>query len=358
MYQGRIMAKVVLKGIDWLELNVSFDTEVGRNGFLQDVERFHQMGFKLRTEYLDKKWTKVPHKRNARGRFELVSAEGIYLDMASYQDAGNGYLLRISLLKPLDRSLKCLLWESPFATMKEILKLFSNKYGAVSYSIARSDIFCHFTGFQLKSADSKRFLGLPRGPWEHDTAFTGFSFKHKRAKVKRVEAVIYSLAQRKTDIPNSFDPADYYTTQSDVNAAWNLEFRLYKTFLNERKIFTLEQLEANLPSLWRQLTSKKLRLIIKSKDRNKARWKTNRHWKSLQNAFGNDFIELKRTKRPAKRQVPKEIIKRIETALLGLAVSLDLWNKPLSERVKEIFGCFDINRFTDEEMMKYRYERT
>ena len=351
------MAKVVLKGIDWLEVNVSFRKEVGLISFLHDVDKFHQMGYKLKTEYLGKKWTKVPHKRNTMGRFELVSAEGIYLDMASFKNAGNGYFLKISLLKPLDRSLPCLLWESPFATMKEFLSHLSNRYGDIDYSIARADIFCHFTGFQLKSADSKRFLGLPRGPWEHDTAFTGFSFKHKRPKVKRVEAAIYSLAQRKTDIPNSFNPADYYLSPSDVNVAWNLEFRLFKTFLNERKIFTLDELEANLPSLWRQLTTKKLRMIVKSKDTNKARWKINRHWKSLQNAFGNDFVELKRIKSPSRRQVPKDIIKRIETSLLGLAVSLDLWNKSLDERVKEIFGCFDINRFTNEEMMKYKHER-
>jgi hypothetical protein len=352
------MAKVVLKGLDWLELNISFDTLKAQRSFLADADKFHKMGFKLKTRYLERDWIKLPHKRNANGRFELVSPEGIYLDMASFQNTGNGFLLKISLLKPVDRSLPCLLWEAPFETMRSILEQFKGKYEDISYTIARADVFCHFTGFHLKSADSKRFLGLPRGPWEHDLAFTGFSFKHKRAKVKRVEATIYSLAQRKSDIPNSFNPSDYYPDGIDISSAWNLEFRLYRTFLNERNIFTLDELEKSLPGLWKILTTTKLRMIVKSKDTNKARWKINRHWKTLQNAFGNDFVEIKRVKKTTQRQVPKDIIKRIETSLIGLAVSLDLWNKPLEEKLKEIFGCFDIDRFSDEEMLKYRYERT
>lgn len=351
------MAKVVLKGLDWLELNISFDTITAQRNFLADADKFHKLGFKSKTRYLDRDWIKMPHKRNAKGRFELVSPEGIYLDMASFQNIGNGFYLRISLLKPVDRSLPCLLWEAPFKTMRSFLELIKSRYENISYSIARADIFCHFTGFHLKSADSKRFLGLPRGPWEHDTAFTGFSFKHKRAKVKRVEAAIYNLAQRKSDIPNSFNPSDYYPQNTDMSSRWNLEFRLFRKFLDERNIYTLEDLEASLAALWKILTTKKLRMIVKSKDTNKARWKTNRHWKTLQNAFGDDCVEIKRVKKSTQRQVPNDIIKRIETSLVGLAVSLDLWNKPLGEKVKEIFGCFDIDRFSDEEMLKYRYER-
>lgn len=351
------MAKVVLKGIDWLELNISFNDSKSRKHFLKDAERFNQMNFKLKTSYLGREWTKVPHKNNHAGRYELVSPEGIYLDFASYENIGSGYLLKIALLKPLNRSLPCLLWESPFVTTNALINLLEKQYGNIEYSIARVDLCCHFTGLSFKASDTNRFRGLPRGPWEHDSAFTGFSFKHKRPKVKRVQASLYNLGHRKNDLPNSFSPVPYYTTSVNLEQVWNLEFKVHKQYLIERKVLTLEQLEECLGSLWKTLTTDKIRMVVKSKDTNKNRWKTNRHWVHIQNAFGKNFTELKRHKLPSKRQIPEAMIKRIETSLVGLAVSLDIWDKSLAERAIEIFGCFDLNKFSDEEMFRYKYNR-
>lgn len=353
------MAKIVLKGIDWLELNISFDHENSLRLLLKDIDKFNQIPYKKKITYLDKMWTKLPHKKNHKGRYELVSPDGIYLDFSSSKIVGDGYVLRISLLKPIDRSLPCLLWEAPFTTMNNILNQLKERYGKyISYTIARVDLFCHFSGINFKSSDSKRFLGLARGPWENDRAFTGFSFGPKRPKIKRIQASLYKIAERKIDLPNSFDPRDYYNKDIDVNTAWNLEFKVFRQFLKERGIDTLEELENSLSSIWKLLTTNKLRMIVKGKDSNKARWDTNPHWKSIQNAFGKTITILKRSKPSQQRQTPEKMIKRIETALIGLAASLDLWEKPLEERVKEVFGCFDISKFSNEEMIKYKYDRS
>jgi hypothetical protein len=149
------MAKIVLKGIDWLELNISFTETKSRQTFLKDADRFNQMKFKSKVDYLEKEWTKLPHKNNHLGRFELVSPEGIYLDFASFETVGSGYLLKIALLKPIDRSLPCLLWESPFTTTKSLITKLEEKYGSMRYSIARVDLFCHFTGIKFKLLGSE-----------------------------------------------------------------------------------------------------------------------------------------------------------------------------------------------------------
>lgn len=350
------MAKVILKGIDWLELNIEFPNVNSREIFLNDSQKFNRINFKESISYLGKTWIKTPHKRNHLGRFELVSPEGIYLDFSSSENVGRGYLLKLYLLKPIDRSLPCLLWESPFESLSAILQKLELKYNGITHSIARIDLFCHFTGLSFKSSDSKRFFGLPRGPWEHDNAFSGFSFKHKRVKVKRVEASLYNLAQRIIDLPNSFSPSNYYAKDTPIENVWNLEFKVYRQYLIERKISTISQLAEHYHSLWPILTSEKVRMVVKSKDTNKARWKTNHHWKTIQKAFGNNFVSLKRFKLPSTRQPPEKIIKRIQTSMISLAISLDLWDLSLDERVKEIFGCFDISKFSDEEMIKYHRE--
>lgn len=351
------MAKVVLKGLDYVELNIVFDNQIGKMNFLRELDSLHSLGYKLKTDFLGESFTKLPHRRNHNGRFELVSERGIYLDFFSGQSVGNGFLLNVTLLKPTVRSLPCLLWETPFDTMKEILGKLEKSFGKISYSIARIDLCCHFTGMQFKASDAKRFHGLPRGPWEHDKGFTGFSFKHKRTKVKRVEASLYHIGSRLEDIRNSFNPNAYYPPEVSPSQVYNLEFKIFKKFLNERQIYTLDDLEQTLASLWRLLTTKKVRMIVKSKDSNKRRWKTNRHWKTLQNAFGDKLAELKRVRPLSKREVPGAKIKKLETLLTGLASELDLWDIPLEDRVKHVFGCFDIHLFSNEEMIRYRYER-
>ena len=350
------MAKVVLKGLDYIELNIVFDNQIGKMKFLREIDRLHNLGYRLKTDFIGENFTKLPHRRNRNGRFELVSERGIYLDFSSTETVGNGFFLNILLLKPTQRSLPCLLWESPFETMKEILGKLEQIYGKISYSISEIHLCCHFTGIHFKTADSNRFFGLPLGPW-HAKTFTGFNFKHPRAKTKRVEASLYHIGSRLIDKTNSFNPTVYYPPGVNPSQVWNLEFKIFKKFLNERKIYTLDDLEQNFSSLWRLLTTKKVRMIVKSKDSNKRRWKTNRHWKTLQNAWGDQFTELERVRGIPKREIPRAKIKKLETLLIGLASELDLWNKPLEERVKEVYGCFDIDIFSNEEMLRYRYER-
>lgn len=353
------MAKVILSVVDFLELDISFESLEAKTHFLFDVDKLNKLGLKEKTEFLGEDCTKLPHRRNHKSRFELVSKKGIYFDISSSPDVGKGYLLKILLLKPLDRALPCLLFEKPIETMEEVLGKLRDKYGnkSINYSIAQVHLACHFTGIKFKASDSKRFFGLPRGPWEHDKGFTGFSFKHKRAKIKRVEASLYHIGSRLEDIPNSFNPKMYYPGSVNLSQVYNIEFKIFKKFLSERSLNDLSSLRLGLASLWKILTTEKVRMIVKSKDTNKGRWKTNRHWKTIQNAFGTKWKELKRVKAISQRETPEQMIKKIQTQLTGLSASLDLWDIPLEERVKHIYGCFDIKCFSDSEMIKYRYER-
>ena len=354
------MAKVVLKGLDYIGLNIVFDNQTGKDLFLRDAEKLNHLGLKTKADFLGEAFIKVAHRRNHKGRFELRSQRGLYLDFSCSKEIGSSFLLRAALLKPIDRSLPNLLWEgdSGYETMKDVLSRLEHRYGKISYSIAEVHLCCHFTGIKFKAADSNRFVGLPRGPWCHDKGgFSGFNFKHKRAKVKRVEASLYSIANRLDSLPNSFDPKAYYPAEVNPSQVYNLEFKVFKKTLNERQIYTLDDLKMNFTSLWYFLTTEKVRMVVKSKDSLKRRWDTNRHWRTIQNAFGKNFTELKRVRSISQREAPAQMIKKIQTMLTGLSASLDLSNIPLDERVKHVFGCFDISCFSDEEIFRYRYER-
>ena len=350
------MAEVLLRGLDWLGLNISFRSKSSLNRFTSETSDLYEKRLHSKVSFLGRAWTKIPHHK-LPGRFELVSKEGLLLDVYPYK-RGCDYPLKIHLKKPYDNEEKiCPLWETPFDTMETILKSVAEKYGEIDYNISRVDLFCHFSGLSFKSKDLNRFRGLPRAPWEHDVKFTGFSFKTKRPKVKRVEATLYDVRQRLADLPSSYDPTPYYTQGVDDSNPWNLEFKIHRAYLQERGIHSLSDLKQSIVGLWKALTKEKVRLVVKSKDTNEGRWRINRHWKHIQNAFGEEFVLLKRISSPSKKQSVPKIIKCIETYLVRLASECNIMHLPLEEKVKFLYGCFDIDRFSNEEILKYRHQR-
>ena len=352
------MAEILLRGLDWVSLNISFKNKSSLNRFTSETSNLYEKRLHSRVSFLGRNWTKIPHHK-LPGRFELVSIEGLLLDIYPYR-SGCDYPLKIHLKKPYGNDVKtCPLWEKPFETLEFILADVANRFGEIDHNIGRVDLFCHFSRLTFKSKDLSRFRGLPRAPWEHDVKFTGFSFKNKRPKEKRVEATIYDVNQRLADNPSSFDPAPFYPQDKSTSNPWNLEFKVYKTYLQERGINTIEDLKKleTIPSIWRGLTKDKVRLVVKSKDTNEARWKVNRHWVHIQKAFGEEFIPLKRiTSTPKKLSVPK-IIKCIETYLVRLASECNIMHLSEEDRVRYLYGCFDINRFSNEEILKYRHQK-
>lgn len=346
------MLRVVLSNIDWISLNIMLDEPSlfkFKYNFSQLIDKYA-----CSTTFIGKKWVIRPH-HSRKGLIELTNEEG-YIIEVNINEKGNDYPMILSLKKPERRNLPCLLWESPIASMKSLIEDIEKEY-TIEYNIKRIDLACHFQGWIPSPKDIDNYHGYPVSPYKPGKVFTGFCIGYNRSKSKRVEGTLYNIEERIKDIPGSYIPYQYYNSNYvQDDPTWNLEFKIYRNMMKEYDINKLDDITHKIPAIWKYLTEKKFRYVVPSvMDTNKARWKDDPNWQTVQSAFGNIITPIVKNKKikVAKLPISKKIAK-LESTLASIIVECEYWDLPPDKKLESVlYGLVNMDKFTNESLQVY-----
>lgn len=230
-------------------------------------------------------------QKGRRYPITLVSEEGVDI-RATLTHPSTNPSMEIKLCHPL-------IWNGcAIKTMQSIAKAISKELGEGDFVVQRCDLCIHVSGYDFTHDDRSNFTGNFRDKTTYYAAhskrndvLTGFKFGTPKGKTLYFKIYNKTLEIRER---KSWDPSPYYSVPLTDRDVWCLEATFEQSRLREFNIDSLESLEVKLPSLWKYSTSEYIQLKEeKSNDSKISRRPASEMWSYVQNAWGEEGIELK-----------------------------------------------------------------